>query len=303
MPAAIPARPGRSASNGPGGTRTSQCSTSRPTALPDGGKPGRATERPLLTQILTRENWIVGACLLLLCGAGWWWLVRMAAPMSAASAMEAMAGMGMRAGFAPWSLAYLGPAFAMWTIMMAAMMLPSAAPMILLYASFARRTPASARMATAAFALTYLLLWAGFAALATVGQAFLIGHGLLARASLAISDRTLVALLLAAVALYQLSGLKRLCLSHCRSPVGFLMRYWRPGVGGAVRMGIAHGLYCLGCCSLLMLLLFAGGVMNLLWVAFLTLVVVAEKYAPREWHLDWLIAAALLVTSCALLVW
>jgi len=214
-----------------------------------------------------------------------------------------MAGMSpMAAGVAPWSLAYLGPAFAMWAIMMVAMMLPSAAPMILLYASFARRAPASARVATIAFALTYLLLWAGFAGLAAAGQAFLIGHGLLARASLAMTDRALVALLLAAVALYQLSGLKRICLSHCRSPVGFLMRYWRPGVTGAVRMGIAHGLYCLGCCSLLMLLLFAGGVMNLLWVAILTLVVVAEKYAPRGWHMDWLIAGALLVTSCALLV-
>jgi len=281
--------------------RMSQCSTSRPTALPDGAKPGGAPARPLLTQILTRENWIVGACLLLLCGAGWWWLLRMAAPMTAGGAMEAMVT-PMPASVAPWSLAYLGPAFAMWAIMMVAMMLPSAAPMILLYASFARRSPASARGATIAFALTYLLLWVAFAGLATAGQAFLIGRGLLTRASLAISDRTLVAMLLAAVALYQLSGLKRLCLSHCRSPVGFLMRYWRPRVAGAVRMGVAHGLYCLGCCSLLMLLLFAGGVMNLLWVVILTLVVVVEKYAPRAWHMDWLIATALLVMSGALLL-
>lgn len=281
--------------------RMSQCSTSRPTAPPDRETPGGAPARPLLTQILTRENRIVGACLLLLSGVGWWWLLRMAAPMQAGGAIGTMAGMApMPAGVAPWSLAYLGPSFAMWAIMMVAMMLPSAAPMILLYASFARRSPA--RGATTVFALTYLLLWTVFAGLATAGQAFLIGHGLLARASLAISDRTLVAVLLAAVALYQLSGLKRLCLSHCRSPVGFLMRYWRPGVTGAARMGIAHGLHCLGCCGLLMLLLFAGGVMNLLWVAILTLVVVVEKYAPRQWHMDWLIAAALLVASCALLV-
>jgi len=226
--------------------------------------------------------------------------LRMAAPMTASGAIGTMAGMApMSAGVAPWSLAYLGPSFAMWTIMMVAMMLPSAAPMILLYAGFARRS--LARGATIAFAFTYLLLWTAFAGLATAGQAFLIGHGLIARASLAISDRTLVAALLAAVALYQLSGLKRLCLSHCRSPVGFLMRHWRPRVSGAVRMGIAHGLYCLGCCGLLMLLLFAGGVMNLLWVAVLTLVVVVEKYAPREWHMDWLIAAALLIMSCAVL--
>ena len=283
--------------------RMSQCSTSQPTAPPDGAKSGGTPAPPLLTQILTRENWIVGACLLLLCGAGWWWLLRAAPSMTAAGAIGSMAGMApMSAGVTPWSLAYLGPSFAMWAIMMVAMMLPSAAPMILLYSSFARRSPASARGATIAFVLSYLLLWVAFAGLTTAGQAFLIARGLLTRASLVISDRALVALLLAAVALYQLSGLKRLCLSHCRSPVGFLMRYWRPRVAGAVRMGIAHGLYCLGCCGLLMLLLFAGGVMNLLWVAILTLVVVVEKYAPREWHLDWLIAAALLVMSGGLLL-
>jgi len=281
----------------------SRCSTSRPTAPPDSGKRGGAPPPPLLMQILTRENWIVGGCLVLLCGAGWWWLLHMAAPMTAAGAIQSMAGMApVTANITPWGIAYLGPSFAMWVIMMVAMMLPSAAPMILLYATFARRSPVPARGATFAFALTYCLLWSAFAGLATAGQAFLVGRGLLSRASLALTDRTLVAALVAAVALYQLSGLKRLCLSHCRSPVGFLMRHWRPRVAGAVRMGVAHGLYCLGCCSLLMLLLFAGGVMNLLWVVILTLVVVVEKCAPREWHADWLIAAALLIISGALLV-
>jgi len=94
--------------------------------------------------------------------------------------------------------------------------------------------------------------------------------------------------------------LKRLCLSWCRSPVGFLMRHWRPGAVGAVRMGIAHGLYCIGCCGVLMLLLFVGGVMNLAWVAILSLVVMAEKYAPVRLHADRAIAVVLLAAAMGL---
>jgi len=252
-------------------------------------------------QILTRENRIVGGCLAMLCAVAWWWLWHNAGAMNAAGAMRGMTGMtGMApasAAGAPWRLAYFVPAFLMWAIMMVAMMLPSAAPMILLHATFARRSPTAARGATVAFLCAYLLLWVLFSALAAVGQALLVGHGLLARASLTLGDRALVAGLLIATASYQLSGLKRLCLSHCRSPAAFLMRFWRPGIAGAVRMGITHGLYCIGCCGVLMLLLFVGGVMNLAWVALLTLIVLVEKYADPRWRLDRLIAITLLVAA------
>lgn len=279
-------------------------------APPDGRVPDGASPPLRMAQILTREIWIGAVCGAILCGLAWWWLWRMSMPMpmpampvAANGAMEGMAGTPpMTASPHAWSLAYLGPAFLMWAIMMIAMMLPSASPMILLHAAFGRRSPASARGATAAFALTYLLLWAGFAVLAALGQAFLVQRGLLAEADLKFGSQRLAAMLLAAAALYQLSGLKRMCLSWCRSPVGFLMQHWRPGVTGAIRMGIAHGLYCIGCCSVLMLLLFVGGVMNFAWIAFLTVLVLVEKYAPEWLHANWLISVALLIASAALLL-
>ena len=261
-----------------------------------------ASARLLLTELLKREHRIVVACLLLLCGLAWWWLWRMAGlgdPLVPAGDMPGMPGMS--AGPDVWTLAYLGPVFLMWAIMMVAMMLPSAAPMILFHGAIGRKAGAADR-ATLVFALTYLLLWAAFAGLAAIAQALLVSRDVLGPATLAIGSPALAAGLLAATAAYQLSGLKRLCLSWCRSPVGFLMRHWRPGAAGAARMGIAHGLYCIGCCGFLMLLLFVGGVMNLAWVAILSLVVLTEKYAPARLHADRAIAAVLLAAALGLLL-
>jgi len=271
-------------------------------ALPETARTVEAASRPLLTQILTRDLWIVAACLAALCALAWWWLWRMASiPMIApAPGNMGMAAMPMGPSTDVWSAAYLGPTFAMWAIMMVAMMLPSASPMILLHAAFARRAGSSVDGATLVFALTYVVLWTGFAALAALGQALLVSQGIVAEATLRLGDRTLAAALLALTALYQLSGLKRLCLARCQSPVSFLMRQWRPGPAGAARMGIAHGLYCIGCCGLLMLLLFAGGVMNIAWVAIIALVVLAEKYMPPRLHANWIISGLLLAGSVAL---
>lgn len=256
-------------------------------------------------RLLKRDDWIVLASLAILSGFAWWWLWRMGMPPAADRATGGMADMpGMTPmPVAPevWSLGYLGPAFLMWAVMMVAMMLPSATPMILLHAAFTRRSQA-APAAPAVFALTYLCLWAGFAALAAAAQALLIQLGLLEQANLALGNRRLAAALLVAIALYQLSPLKRLCLSFCRAPAVFLTRHWRPGVSGAVRMGLAHGLYCIGCCALLMLLLFVGGVMNLAWVGFITLIVLAEKYAPPMLHANLLISGALLIGAAAMLL-
>jgi predicted metal-binding membrane protein len=256
---------------------------------------------------MAREVRVVLGCVILLCTLAWWWLWRLTQMPPAAAGMGHIAStptdmpMPMTASSDVWSAAYLGPAFAMWAIMMVAMMLPSVSPLILLHAVFTRRSGDTAT-ATLMFAATYLLLWAAFAAAAVIGQAFLVAHGWVAGASIMLGDKTLIAALLALTALYQLSGLKRLCLSHCRSPISFVMRHWRPGVGGAIRMGAAHGLYCLGCCGVLMALLFVGGVMNLAWVALLTLIVLAEKYAPAWLHANAVIAAVLLAAAALLLL-
>jgi predicted metal-binding membrane protein len=265
---------------------------------------GKRPSSPSLASLLAHEHRIGAACLAALCALAWWWLARMPGPADPPAGGMIMADMvGMASSGPPdvWSLAYLGPAALMWTIMMIAMMLPSASPMILLHAALSRRGDGASRSATIAFALTYMLLWTVFAVLAALGQALLVWSGLLSRMGLVLGSAKLAAALLIAIGLYQASPLKRLCLSRCRSPVQFLMHRWGPGVADAIRMGFAHGAYCIGCCGLLMLLLFVGGVMNLAWVALIALLVLAEKHLPGRLHADRLISAGLLAAALALL--
>jgi predicted metal-binding membrane protein len=212
--------------------------------------------------------------------------------------MEGMAGMTT----GPWSLAYLIPAFTMWALMMVAMMLPSAAPMILLHARIDRGTPATRARDNALFALCYLAVWAGFSALAALAQAWLTDNGLVSSATLAVGTRQLSGALLLIAAIWQLTSAKAACLEQCQSPIRFVMRYWRPGPVGAIRLGLAHGLFCIGCCWSLMLLLFVGGVMNLAWVAVLAAVVFAEKAAPPAWRIDRWLALALALAAVAVLI-
>jgi len=250
-------------------------------------------ERLLSRPVLVASAAIVGAAAL-----AWAWLVTWQMP-----AGEPMVGMpGMVVSPDPWSAAYLLATFAMWALMMVAMMLPSAAPMILLHARIDRGTPAQRARDSGLFVLAYLAVWTAFSALAAAAQAALVDAGAAASASLALGDRALAAGLLLAAALWQLSPGKAACLAQCQSPLRFVMRYWRPGPAGAVRLGLVHGLFCLGCCWSLMLLLFVGGVMNLAWVALLAAAVFAEKLAPPQWRLSRWLAAALAAGAAAVLL-
>jgi predicted metal-binding membrane protein len=169
----------------------------------------------------------------------------------------------------------------MWAAMMIAMMSPSAAPTVLLYARAQRLAKPQESPPTAAFVLGYLLCWLAFAALAAGLQLALDRAAALSQMTLALHGEKASAAVMIAAGLYQLSRFKNACLGSCRSPAQFLSRHYRPGGVGALRLGLLHGVYCVGCCWLLMALLFVGGVMNLLWVAGLTLVVAAEKLLPR----------------------
>ena len=182
---------------------------------------------------------------------------------------------------ASWT-ADLSAAWLMWLLMMVAMMLPSAAPMILVYARLARTADAQGGVVapTLAFAGVYMATWATFSLIAAGAQLALAHSGLVTQGALAIGDGRIAGGLLIAAGLYQLTPLKRACLSQCRSPLSFLMRLWRPGWTSALRLGLTHGLFCIGCCGLLMALLFVGGVMNLAWVAALAVIVLFEKVAP-----------------------
>jgi predicted metal-binding membrane protein len=168
----------------------------------------------------------------------------------------------------------------MWMVMMAAMMTPSAAPMLLAFARISRNRRTSAPIsASGAFLLGYLALWCVFSLLATGTQGLLHAAALLSPAMASASPIFSGAVLIAA-GIYQFTSFKNTCLAKCRMPIGFLLTEWREGSRGAFVMGIRHGLYCVGCCWLVMALLFVAGVMNLVWIAFLALVVLAEKTLP-----------------------
>jgi predicted metal-binding membrane protein len=203
------------------------------------------------------------------------------------SDMGDMAGMGGMAGMAmpalrAWGAADFTLMFLMWAIMMVGMMLPSAAPMILLYDRVRERQEAkgTSLAATAVFAAGYLAAWGLFSLAAVVAQWALEQAALLSPMMVSASPWLGGGLLILA-GIYQWTPLKNVCLVHCRSPITFLADHWRPGRAGAFRMGLHHGLYCVGCCWVLMALLFVFGVMNLLWIAALAVFVLLEKLLPR----------------------
>lgn len=262
-----------------------------------------------LLSLLSRERLIVGGALAILTALAWYWVLAGSGTGMSATDMSTWRfpppppSMIMPG---PWSAAYWLTMLLMWWVMMIAMMVPSAAPMILLYARVVRHGPSgeaiSAELApTTMFAAGYLVCWLAFSALATTLQFALERSGLLDGMMMWSADRWLTAGLLATAGLYQLSPLKTACLAQCRSPATFLTHHWRPGPLGAFRMGIAHGAYCVGCCWALMLLLFAAGIMNLVWIAGLAILVLVEKLAPFGAVLSKLLAVLLLVGAAALI--
>jgi predicted metal-binding membrane protein len=207
------------------------------------------------------------------------------------SAMSGMAGMDMAP--APWTMGDAALAFAMWAVMMPAMMLPSAAPMILMFIEIARRR-AGGLADLSTFVAGYLAVWTSFSAVATAGQWALHAATFLSGPVMALTPRAGGVVLILAGA-YQLTPLKRVCLTRCQSPVAFLLGAWRDGTAGAFLMGAQHGLFCVGCCWALMALLFAGGVMNLVWVAVIAAFVLVEKALPLPRAVGWVSGAALVV--------
>jgi predicted metal-binding membrane protein len=170
----------------------------------------------------------------------------------------------------------------MWIVMMVAMMIPSVAPVILLYAGVSRRRREQGVVAApvSVFTLGYLMAWTGYAVVAAIAQSALHSAALLSPA-MASASPLLTGGLLVLAGVYQCLPVKGACLSHCRSPLGFFSTEWREGVSGALLMGFRHGNYCVGCCWALMALLFVAGVMNLLWVVAIAGFVLIEKVVPH----------------------
>ncbi len=232
-----------------------------------------------LEAVLRRERlWIVAA-LAAACLLCWAWIAPMAldmyGPMHGASAWMMAAGEPAR---------YAALLFAMWTVMMAGMMLPSVAPAVLLFALVVRSHDTT-RVALRACAFTagYLLVWTAFSVAITLLQLVLAAL-LYLSPMMELRNQVLSGAVVLAAGAYQLTPAKRSCLASCRAPVAFLARYYRPGSGAALRLGLRHGGYCLGCCWALMLLLFVAGVMNLAAIAAIAVFVLLEKIAPLRFQ-------------------
>ena len=229
-----------------------------------------------LETALKHDRWLTAGALALAIILSWAWIVPMALDM-----YGAMTGPAAWMMTRHWDTAHVALLFAMWVVMMIGMMLPSAAPTLLLYAGVVRRHYGSTatRSQVYAFGAGYLAIWTLFSLAATLLQR-LASTALVLSPMMELQSRAWGGGLLILAGIYQFTPLKRTCLAACRSPVEFITRHWRPGSAGAFRMGLGHGLFCLGCCWALMLLLFVGGVMNLWVIAAITLFILLEKVAP-----------------------
>ena len=233
-----------------------------------------------MTHLVRRDRWLtIGGLAIVVVIAGVYVLHGAGMGMSALDMTRMAREMEMPQP--AWTLEYAALMFAMWWLMMTAMMLPSATPVLLLVAALNRRASPDRRPygATALFAAGYLVAWAGFSVAAVAVQAWLTANGSLT-SMLHVGGGALAGAMLVVAGLWQLTSVKRACLRHCRSPVHFLAARRRRGAFGALAMGAEHGAYCVGCCWLMMALLFVGGIMNLYWIAGLALYALAEKVLP-----------------------
>jgi predicted metal-binding membrane protein len=265
--------------------------------------------------VIRRDRAVVVTALIAVIALSWAYVLAGAGMGTSAFEMTRMSQLGMARGVsegglagmamtipAVWTPGYAVLMFFMWWVMMVAMMLPSAAPMILLFATVNRKQRDTGHpcVATGIFAFGYLAAWAGFSLVSVILQWGFERTGILSRMLVA-TNAIFGGFLLLAAGVYQLTPIKHACLRHCRSPLAFLGAHWRRGALGALRMGLVHGAFCVGCCWFLMGLMFFGGVMNLYWVAGLALFVLLEKTVPAGHWLGYATGVALLLWGAGIL--
>jgi predicted metal-binding membrane protein len=214
--------------------------------------------------------------------AAWTYLFVQPLPMPAGMTDRSMVDAMQMVYVHPWTAAELGPRLLMWAVMMVAMMVPTVVPMTLVYAAVARKAARENHPVapTFVFVAGYLAIWVLFSVAATATQGGLDQLALLSPAMVSASP-VLGGGLLIGAGVYQLTPYKHACLAHCRTPAHFISQKWRGGFAGAFRMGLELGTYCLGCCWILMGLLFVGGLMNLFWIAAIAAFILLEKTMPR----------------------
>ena len=264
----------------------------------DGIAPRSALDRGI-EAALRSDRRVVLTSLALVTALAWLYLWRDSEAMARLAAVEAPI-LGTAHAVSAGAIAMV---FVMWSVMMVGMMLPSAAPTILLYGALVRKNGERGTVLPATWVFTsgYLLVWTGFSLIAALLQAALDASALTTPMMTSASN-SLSAILLIAAGTYQWLPIKEVCLRKCRNPIEFLATRWRVGTRGAFRMGVEHGLYCTGCCWMLMLLLFVAGVMNLLWVALIAGFVFVEKLLPAHRLTTRFAGAALVLSGLALLI-
>ena len=238
---------------------------------------------------LNRDRFIIFAGLLLLVGVSWGYLFLVSSDMNNPD-MQMISGIGNGLGMSaatvrimPWDATEWVSMFIMWSVMMVGMMIPSASPMILLFSKVNRQRQYENQpyVRTSIFVIGYVIVWTFFSVVATFSNFVLHTNALLSGMMGQSESAILGGCLLVAAGVFQWTPWKNACLNQCRTPMGFLMTEWRDGVIGALKMGLRHGLYCMACCWLIMLLIFVLGVMNLVWIAALSIFVLLEKVAPK----------------------
>ena len=291
--------------------------SARPRPLWRAWEPNAAAEKAVtvdatLEAVVRRDHLVVVTALTAVIALSWAYLLAGAGMGMSAFEMTRMSQLGTAGDMSEGGMAMMTPAvwtpgyavlmFFMWWVMMVAMMLPSAAPMIFLFATVNRkqRETGHPHVATSIFAVGYLAAWAGFSLVAVILQWGFERTGILSP-MLVGTNVIFGAVLLLAAGVYQLTPIKHACLRHCRSPLAFLTTHWRRGARGAIGMGLEHGAFCVGCCWFLMGLLFFGGVMNLYWIAGLALFVLLEKIVPAGHWLGYATGVALLVWGAGML--
>lgn len=263
--------------------------------------------------MLGRHRAVSIVALIILTGLAWAWLLSGASmAMDPIISFSPLATDGIPQSATPmdsamnvdsaWAAERFAVTLSMWWVMMIAMMLPSAAPTILLYGRAASHGKPAVRPDTEFFLAGYLVAWGGYSLIATVLHLLLERIVWLAPMTMASGSRWLSGGILITAGIYQLGPLKDMCLRHCRNPASFLSRNYRSGRIGALKMGLLHGTYCVGCCWLLMALLFVGGVMNLAWIALLTVIVATEKLLPHGRLIGIAMGLAIIVWGSAMLL-
>jgi predicted metal-binding membrane protein len=256
-----------------------------------------------LEELLKRDRRVILASLALVSILSWAYMLYLASGMKQAMGMDAAVQGVSMPKMSPWSSLDVLFMFVMWTVMMVAMMIPSAAPTILLFSNFKRQRQEtrSPFKPTSLFVLGYLSVWTGFSLLATLAQWGLFSAAMFSSAMGQVGA-LLGGVILLAAGIFQQTTLKNACLRHCRTPVSFLLEDWREGTWGAFVMGLKHGCFCTVCYWALMVLMFVAGVMNVFWMALIAAFILVEKVVPSGDWIGRLAGAGLAVWGIALII-